>query len=260
MKIAVSADGTELDSGVSKVFGRAEYLLIVDTETMESMAVANPGASGGRAAGMRAVVVAVSHEVEAILTGYCSPMAARYLASSGIEVNDNLSGTVREAIDYYRQHSMEPGQAESDGGGIDREAIFSALLSSARQFFNLVPILVGVILLVGLFNALVSKEALASVFSGNSVLDTLWGALFGSILAGNPVNSYVIGGKLLDLEVSLYAVTALIVAWVTVGLVQLPAEIGALGRRFALVRNGLAFMVTIPLAIFTAAIVNLIEG
>jgi uncharacterized membrane protein YraQ (UPF0718 family) len=141
---------------------------------------------------------------------------------------------------------------------IDRSNLVRAIKNSARQFVNLLPILIGVVLLIGLFNAFVPKELLASVFSGNMVIDTLWGACFGSILAGNPINSYIIGGELLKYGVSLFAVTALIVTWVTVGLVQLPAEIAALGRRFALLRNGLSFILSFPIAILTVMLLNLI--
>jgi hypothetical protein len=124
----------------------------------------------------------------------------------------------------------------------------------------MLPILVGVVLLLGLFHSLVPGEILASLFSSNTILNTLWGACFGSILAGNPVNSYVIGGELLDRGVSLLAVTALLITWVTVGLVQLPAEMAALGRRFALVRNAICFLLSLPIALITVAIINLVAG
>jgi len=116
---------------------------------------------------------------------------------------------------------------------------------------NLLPILVGVVLLVGIFNAFLSKEFLSSIFSGNALLDTLLGAGFGSILSSNPVNSYIIGGQLLKQGVSLYAVTAIISAWVTIGLVQLPAEMAALGKKFALVRNALSFALCMVISILT---------
>jgi len=124
----------------------------------------------------------------------------------------------------------------------------------------MVPALLGVVLLLGLVQAFVSQDVFTSLFSGNVLLDTLWGACFGSILAGNPINSYVIGGELLKYGVSLFAVTALIIAWVTVGVVQLPAEIAALGKRFALLRNGLAFVLSIITALVTVAIWGLVTG
>ena len=92
------------------------------------------------------------------------------------------------------------------------------------------------------------------------MLDILCGAGFGSILAGNPINSYVIGGELLEHGVSLFAVTAFIIAWVTVGLVQLPAEMSALGKKFALIRNVLSFVLSIAISIFTVLTYNFILG
>ncbi|MFP4640860.1 MAG: hypothetical protein ACLFPU_01590 [Dehalococcoidia bacterium] len=138
--------------------------------------------------------------------------------------------------------------------------IWQALRKSVNQFVNILPILLGVVLLIGLFNTFVSREALGAIFSGVPILDTLWGALFGSILAGNPINSYVIGGELLNDGVSLFAVTALIVTWVTVGLIQMPAEMVALGKRFAIARNAVSFVFSIPIAVLTVIIVNAITG
>ncbi len=60
--------------------------------------------------------------------------------------------------------------------------------------------------------------------------------------------------------VSLFAVTAFITSWVTVGLVQLPAEIAALGKKFALVRNVLSFITSIAIAILAVGTYNLIVG
>ena len=140
------------------------------------------------------------------------------------------------------------------------DILVRALRNSAKQFANILPIMIGVVLCIGLFNAFVSNESLASIFSGNALLDTLWGACFGSILAGNPINSYVIGRALLNHSISLFAVTAFIVTWVTVGLVQLPAEIASLGLRFALLRNALCLILAIPVAILTVVLLNFIIG
>jgi predicted Fe-Mo cluster-binding NifX family protein len=263
MKIAISADGPDFEAKVGSKLGTSQYLVIVDLDSGDVEAVPNPGASGQRGAGMGAVVLAIAKDVKAVLTGYCSPAVRRHLASSGIEVLDGLSGTVGEGLEKYKTGDLKkraPVEAEPRPRvtKVDKSALVHATRSSANQFIVLLPTLVGVVLLVGLFNALVSKDLLASVFSGNLALDTLWGACFGSILAGNPINSYVIAGELLKYGVSLFAATSLIVTWVTVGLVQLPAEIAALGKRFALVRNALCFVLAIPVAILTVVLVNLV--
>jgi predicted Fe-Mo cluster-binding NifX family protein len=265
MKIAVSADGADLEARVAQRFGLSEYLLIVDLGTGDLETVPNPGASQQRGAGVQAVLLAISKDVKTVLTGWCSPTARHQLTANGIEVISGLSGTAREVVEKYKKGELHKQvQATVDGPAgrhrIDRDAIRQAARSSARQFASLLPILIGVVLLIGLFNAFVSREFLASIFSGGPLLDTLRGACFGSILAGNPINSYVIGGELLKHGVSLFAVTALIITWVTVGLVQLPAEIAALGRKFALVRTAISFVMFTGVAAITVFLFNLVAG
>jgi hypothetical protein len=87
----------------------------------------------------------------------------------------------------------------------------------------------------------------------------LVGAVLGSVAAGNPLAGYILGGELLAGGVSLIAVTALIVAWVTVGVVQLPAESLLLGRRFALSRNLLGFLSAIAIAYLTVGALRLLD-
>jgi predicted Fe-Mo cluster-binding NifX family protein len=265
MRIAVSSEGTDLNAQIGHRFGISPYFIIADLDTGQWEAVRNPGSSYRRGAGVEAILLAISKHVRAVLTGYCSPVARRHLESNGIEVTTGLSGTVGAILENYRKGEIQKPE-ESDiermsQRSLVQKGVFSdALKRSGNQFAAMVPILAGVVLLIGLFNALVPREILASLFSGNAILDTLWGACFGSILAGNPINSYVIGGELLKRGVSLFAVTALILTWVTVGLVQLPAEMAALGRRFALVRNAICFLLSLPIALVTVAILTIITG
>ena len=111
------------------------------------------------------------------------------------------------------------------------------------------PVLVGVLLLVALLTVLVPAESLVRVFSGNLAIDTVAGALLGSLATGNPVTSYVISGEMKELGVSVAAVIAFVLSWVTVGLVQLPAESLMLGRRFAVARNLVSFAMAIVIAV-----------
>lgn len=263
MKIAISADGADLEARVAQRFGLSEYLLIVDLDSGDFEAVPNPGSSQQRGAGVQAVLLAISKDVKTVLTGWCSPTARHRLTANGIEVISGLSGTVREVVEKYKKGELQKQAEVGRPAGrrrVNWGAVLQAARSSARQFASLMPILIGVVLLIGLFNAFVSREFLASIFSGRPLLDTLWGACFGSILAGNPINSYVIGGELLKHGVSLFAVTALIITWVTVGLVQLPAEVAALGRKFALVRTAISFVMFTAVAALTVVLFNLVVG
>ena len=263
MKIAVSTDGSNLDAKVADRFSTAEYLLVIDVDSGEFEAVPNPFTMHQHGAGVQAIVLAASRGAKAVLTGYGNPAVTNQFKASGIEVLTGITGTVRDAVEQYKKSSsmikVPEAHHSSMAAMVNKDVLIHAARSAARQFVNLLPILIGVVLLIGLFNAFVSEEWLTSVFSGNVALDTLWGACFGSIFAGNPINSYIIGGELLKYGVSLFAVTAFIVTWVTVGLVQLPAEIAAFGKRFAFLRNGLSFLLAIPIGIVTVLILNLLE-
>jgi predicted Fe-Mo cluster-binding NifX family protein len=265
MKIAISAERADLKSDVAHRFGISPYLLVVDTEKMDFKVLSNPEAASQRGAGIRAIVFAISEGAEVVLTGYCSPATYNQLTSNGIKVITNVSGPIKDAIEKYKAGGFGQDLANEQGKVqathfTNRDTLIRALRSSAKQFANLMPILLGVVLCIGLFNTLMSKEALKAIFSGNAVGDTLWGACFGSILAGNPINSYIIGAALLNHGVSLFAVTAFIITWVTVGLVQLPAEIASLGLRFALLRNALCLVLAIPVAILTVVFLNFTTG
>ena len=133
-----------------------------------------------------------------------------------------------------------------------------AIKKALRSFAMTLPVLLGVILLLGLFKTYVTADMIAAVFTGVGWHDVPLGAFIGSISAGNPITSYIIGGELLDSGVSLFAVTAFIVAWVTVGIVQLPAEMSMLGKRFALLRTGLSFLFALLVSAITVAIIGVI--
>ena len=126
-----------------------------------------------------------------------------------------------------------------------------ALKQALVGFVSMTPMILGVIGLVGLFQAYVTQEMLASLFTGDPVKDTLIGTVAGGIAVGQALISYILGGELLEQGISMYAVTAFILAWVTLGVVQLPAEAEVLGGRFTLYRNLLAFVSTLLVSIAT---------
>jgi predicted Fe-Mo cluster-binding NifX family protein len=263
MKIAISSEASDLEAKVGQRLGISNYLLIIDLKSMKIEAIPNPTGSRPGGGGMQMVALAIDKKVCSILTGSCSPVAEKYLSSSGIEVITGVSDTVEQAVKgykegYYQNQKATGTESDSQSTKIGRISIVQALQRSKNQFINILPILVGVVLLVGLFSAFASKDLLLTIFSGNMFKDLLSGAICGSILAGNPVNSYIIGGELLDRGVSLFAVTAFIMAWVTVGIVQLPAEMAALGKRFALIRNISSFILSMLIALVAVNILKYI--
>ena len=125
-----------------------------------------------------------------------------------------------------------------------------AFKNTINNIKSTIPILAGVILLISFVIKIIPETLYSKIFFGNKILDSFLGALIGGVAAGNPVNSYVIGSELLSQGVSLVAVVAFIISWVTVGVIQLPAEAMLLGKRFALVRNLISFVFAIVISIF----------
>jgi uncharacterized membrane protein YraQ (UPF0718 family) len=123
---------------------------------------------------------------------------------------------------------------------------------------RLLPIIISALLLLSLFNNLVPRSFYVALFKRSLLLDSIMGSLVGSISAGHPMTSYILGGEFLRNGVGISAVTAFLVAWVTVGIVQLPVEIMILGRRFAIARNLSAFVFAVVVGIVTMLILRVI--
>jgi len=126
--------------------------------------------------------------------------------------------------------------------------ISANLRKTGKMLLRIFPNILAIVLLSGLIMEFVPLNRMSKFLGGGFISDGLVGAGIGSISIGNPLVSYVLGGELLDQGVSLMAVTALLVSWVTVGSIQLPAEIQTFGPRFALLRNGLSFLFALIIA------------
>ncbi len=142
---------------------------------------------------------------------------------------------------------------------MDGQKLKEAIIKAAKALWKSFPVLLGAILLISLANTLIPKSFYSVLFSKIPFLDSVLGGLMGSVLAGNPVTSYILGGEMLEQGVGLVAITAFLVAWVTVGLVQLPAESILLGKKFAVVRNILSFVFSIIVALITVAILGVVS-
>jgi len=136
--------------------------------------------------------------------------------------------------------------------------LVQSLKKSGRAISRLLPIILGALLLVSLLNNIIPRSFYITLFKKNVLLDAVIGSVIGSISAGSPLTSYVLGGEFMKNGVGIGAVTAFLVAWVTVGVVQLPVEIMILGRRFAIARNSTAFIFAIAIGILTMLIMSIV--
>jgi predicted Fe-Mo cluster-binding NifX family protein len=99
MIVAVTAKGMRLADEVDPRFGRAPYILIVDTETMVYQVLDNSAnVNAFKGAGIQAATMVADRGAEVLLTGYCGPNAFRTVQAAGMKVVSDVTGTVEQAI------------------------------------------------------------------------------------------------------------------------------------------------------------------
>jgi len=113
MKVAVSASGGSIDSDVDPRFARCSHLVVVDTESMDFEVLENPAVNTPGGAGIRAARAVAKTGIKAVITGNCGPNAYEALSAAGIEVAVGASGTVRQAVEAYRQGTLRPAAGPS---------------------------------------------------------------------------------------------------------------------------------------------------
>jgi uncharacterized membrane protein YraQ (UPF0718 family) len=129
---------------------------------------------------------------------------------------------------------------------------------TVAMFIRILPVIVGMLLATSLVITMFPQEISRGLFGNGDIFDATVGAAIGSIAAGHPMASYLLAGELLTGGVGLIAVTALLVSWVTVGIIQLPAEALMLGTRFAIYRNMVSFIIAIVIAFVTVYTLSLL--
>lgn len=137
--------------------------------------------------------------------------------------------------------------------------VSQAARQTAVTFARTIPIVLGVLALACLVTAAVPAERISEALPIEGVLGPVLGAAVGSVAAGHPLTSYILAGELNVAGASLATITALIVSWVTVGIVHLPAEAAILGTRFALWRNAISFVLAIVMAYVVAALMPIVH-
>lgn len=115
MKICITSQGDILDSQVDPRFGRCQYFIIVDTDTLEFEAIQNPNINAMGGAGIQSGQFVAGKQVKAVLTGNIGPNAFQTLQAAGIGVIVGISGGVKEAIEKYKKGELKPTQNPSVG-------------------------------------------------------------------------------------------------------------------------------------------------
>jgi predicted Fe-Mo cluster-binding NifX family protein len=103
MKIVVTAKGNSMDSQLDQRFGRADYFLVVETDTMEFEAVNNAATVASGGAGIASAQAVAEKGVQAVITGNVGPNALNVLQAAQITIYKGQAGSARENVELFKK-------------------------------------------------------------------------------------------------------------------------------------------------------------
>ncbi len=116
MKIAVTATGRDIRSDLDPRFGRAEYFIVVDADSMAYEVVENAqNLNLPQGAGIQAGKTIVENNVDVLISGNCGPKAFKVLNSAGVKVVVGPGGSVIDAVEKYKRGEL----AVTDAANVD---------------------------------------------------------------------------------------------------------------------------------------------
>ena len=107
MRIAVAAQGSDVNSRVDPRFGRARSFLVIDTEDDSVEEVDNvQNLHAAQGAGIQAAENVARHKVDVVIAGNFGPKAFQALAAAGIKAASWADGTVVDAVELARNNKL----------------------------------------------------------------------------------------------------------------------------------------------------------
>lgn len=108
MKIAITAQGKESSSEIDLRFGRAKWLIVVDTESGDLQAHDNAvNLNAAQGAGIQTGQNIANLGVEAAITGNVGPNAFKTLSAANVKIFLSKSQSVAGAIDSFKQGKLQ---------------------------------------------------------------------------------------------------------------------------------------------------------
>ncbi len=108
MKIAVTSQGPDMTGNIDPRFGRAQFFIVVDTDTGESATHDNTqNLNAAQGAGIQAARNVVSLGVSVVVTGNVGPKAFTALQAGDIKTYIGATGTVRDAVEQFKAGRLE---------------------------------------------------------------------------------------------------------------------------------------------------------
>lgn len=118
MKLCITAAGNTLEANTDSSFGRAPWLILVDTETLEFEAIENSGVNATQGAGIAAAQMIKDRGAHELFTGRVGPKARAALEAAGVTIREGLANSsVRDAVSRFSNKAYSKPDAGTSQTG-----------------------------------------------------------------------------------------------------------------------------------------------
>jgi len=107
MKICISSTDKNLDADVDPRFGRCQFFLIIDTDTMNFDSISNEGIMASGGAGIKAAQTVAKTGANIVITGNIGPNAFQTLQAAGIKVITGVNGHIKNIIEKFKNGELK---------------------------------------------------------------------------------------------------------------------------------------------------------
>jgi len=100
--MCVTATAGDLNAQVDPRFGRCQYFVFIDSDTMAFEAMANKAIAAPGGAGIQAAQTVVNKGANVLISGNIGPNAFQVLSTADVKIATGAYGTVKEAVEMYK--------------------------------------------------------------------------------------------------------------------------------------------------------------
>ena len=139
-----------------------------------------------------------------------------------------------------------------------REKTKKSLIKAWKSFENILPLLLGVIFLVGILIAVLNTQVISKLIGSNSGFSgVLISSTIGAITLIPGFIAFPTAALLLENGAGYMQIAAFISSLMMVGIVTLPMEFKYFGKKISIVRNILAFLFSFLVAFVISKVMEL---
>lgn len=137
----------------------------------------------------------------------------------------------------------------------DKSKTKIALKKFWKSFENMLPQFITIIILIGIILVVLDEQVISKfIGEGSGFIGVIIGALVGSITLMPPFVAFPLASALLENGAGISQIAAFISTLMMVGVVTIPLEIKYWGKKATFIRNSLAFIFSLVVAMIMGVI------